>query len=130
MNLKGFEAYDFSMQTPYFTLTENGVTFNAGVTRGLECAEYASLYINDKEMLMAIVKAQAGSSLSRPYFNNNKKKIVYNVRWSENALRSLLSSLIGCNLSESNGVKVFGRAVTDDNNTPMVVFDLKKAKKL
>lgn len=130
MNLKGFETYDFSMHTPYFTLTENGITFNAGVTRILEYAEYASIYINDKEMLMAIVKAQEGSSLSRPYFNNNKKRIVYNVRWNEKALRSLLSSLIGCNLSESNGVKVFGRAATDDNNNPMVVFDLKKAKNL
>ena len=130
MNLDGFEAYDFSMQTPYFTLTENGVTFNAGVTRSLEFAEYASLYIDDKNMLMAIVKAKPESSLSRPYFKNNKARKVLHVRWNENALRALLSSLMKCNLAESNGVKVFGRATTDEKRNPMVLFDLKKAKKL
>ena len=136
MNLKGFEAYDMHDRPIAFSITENGVTFNASVTKAIGEPEYAVLYINPTERLIVLKASSKINRTSKVYMSKKKReKTVKSVRWSSEKLnRDIINLIEGENAQNYClcGYKVFGKIVyiDEDQKEPAVLFDLKNAKQI
>lgn len=132
MNLKGFYPYDFSLRAPSFSITENGVTFNAGVTKLIHFPAFAVLYVNEQEKLIILKAAKKGEKNAKAYFDSNSRKSVQSVRWNHELLRQTVLSLIGCSCKEMGcGFRIPGSYVSiEPEGTPAVLFEMKKAVKI
>ena len=47
MDLSGFTPFDFTEGVPYFSITQNGLTFNKAVTLKMGSPSYVRLLINE-----------------------------------------------------------------------------------
>lgn len=136
MNLDGFEAYDMHARPIAFSITENGITFNASVTKALGAPEYVALYVNQTDRLIVLKASAKVNRAAKVYMSKKKRESsVESVRWNSQKLNRDIMDLIeaenvqNCRLC---GYKVFGRIVHIDENSkePAVLFDLKKAKQI
>ena len=136
MNLDGFEAYDMHDRPIAFSITENGITFNASTTKAIGAPEYAVLYVNRSDRLIVLKASAKVNKTARVYMSKKKlESSVESVRWNSQKLNHDIIDLIegenapNCCLC---GYKVSGRIVHIDENSkePAVLFDLKKAKQI
>lgn len=129
MDLNGFVAYDFSRRAPQISVTNNGVTFNSGVTESLGKPEFAMIYTSEESRSIVIVPAESKGQYTKRYFSPRKGS-VKNVRWNDKALNQLLYHFInpGEKSPDSYAYRVLGEAAfCDEKGKYGVLFDLKKA---
>lgn len=136
MNLEGFEAYDIHDRPIAFSITENGITFNASTTKAIGAPEYAMLYVNQSDRLIVLKASEKADRTAKVYMSKKKRKgSIESVRWNSQKLnRDIMDLIEGENAQNCRlcGYKVFGRIVHIDENSkdPAVLFDLKKAKQI
>lgn len=123
MDLSGFAAFDFTRGIPYFSITENGITFNKGVTTRLACPAYVRFLINKETRQVALQVCEENTPKAVQFYKPNKKDL-YSVRWNSQDLLTTLKKLLGSNLE--HGFRVDGRLVEDG----LMLFDLNEAKPL
>lgn len=129
MDLNGFVAYDFSRRTPQISVTNNGVTFNSGVTESLGKPEFAMVYTSEESRSIVIVPAESKGQYTKRYFSP-KKGGVKNVRWNDKALNQMLYHFIkpGEKAPDVYAYRVLGESgYCDKKGAYGVLFDLKKA---
>lgn len=136
MNLDGFEAYDMHDRPIAFSITENGITFNASTTKAIGAPEYAVLYVNRSDRLIVLKASAKVNKTAKVYMSKKKlESSVESVRWNSQKLnRDIMDLIEGENAPNCRlcGYKVSGRIVHIDENSkePAVLFDLKKAKQI
>lgn len=136
MDLKGFEAYDMRDRPIAFSITENGITFNASAAKAIGYPAYATLYINKEDRLLLLMASDKYDDKSKPFFTGKRKNAnVKSVRWNSESLNRDVIDLI-------EGDKVGGLCVSDfrvrgrkvdvgkESPVPAVLFDLKVAKQI
>lgn len=124
MDLTGFEVFDFSEGTPYFSITKNGMTFSKAVTLKLGRPTFARLLIN-AETKQVVLQACAEETPRAVPFYREKANEVYSVRWNSRDLIATFERLFGTTF-ENHGFRVEGALV--DSQT--MLFDLNHAKAL
>lgn len=124
MDLSGFKPFDFSEGVPYFSVTQNGVTFNKAVTLKLGKPEYVQLLINAETKQIALWVCSADTYRAAPFYRP-KKNDVFSVRWNARDLVSTVQRLLGDELGDQ-GFRVDGELI--DERT--MLFDLNAAKPL
>ena len=73
MDLKGFEAYDMRDRPIAFSITENGITFNASAAKAIGYPAYATLYINKEDRLLLLMASDKYDDKSKPFFTGKRK---------------------------------------------------------
>lgn len=124
MDLSGFKPFDFSEGVPYFSVTQNGVTFNKAVTLKLGKPEYVQLLINAEARQVALQVCSADTHRATTFYKP-KKNGVFSVRWNARDLVSTVQRLLGAELG-NQGFRVDGELI--DERT--MLFDLNAAKPL
>lgn len=120
MNLDGFEVFDFSIGTPSFSATENGVTFDRHTSSALGYPEYIKVLINKEKFQIFLTPCGKCDGGIR-YFSKNRK--VKSVRINRGQFSSVLSEMSG--LALVPGFRAAGKSVKGG-----VLFDLNCSKSL
>ena len=66
----------------FVSITKNGVTFNKGVVKKLDCPQYVLLLINTQTKQIAIQVCSKEVDRAVAFFNDEKKKNAFSVRWN------------------------------------------------
>ena len=90
MDLSGFTPFDFTEGVPYFSITQNGLTFNKAVTLKMGSPSYVRLLINESSRQI-ILQACPENAPKAVAFYRVKKNGVLSVRWNS---QDLISNLI------------------------------------
>lgn len=136
MDLKGFEAYDMRDRPIAFSITENGITFNASAAKAIGYPEYATLYVNKEDRLLLLMASDKYDDKSKAFFTGRRKNAkVKSVRWNSESLnRDVIDLIEGDKTGELcvSDFRVRGRKVDvgKDHPVPAVLFDLKVAKQI
>lgn len=120
---EGFTAFNFNEGVPYVSITKHGVTFNKGVVMKMECAQYVILLVNSSSKQIAIQACSENTTKATAFFNDEKKKNAYSVRWNGRDLLNTITAITGWNL-DKKGYKVEGRLFPEEK---AMLFDLNNA---
>lgn len=123
---EGFTTFNFSEGVPFVSVTRNGVTFNKGVVLKMDCPKHVLLLVNANSKQIAIVACSENTPKATVFFNEEKKKNAYSVRWNGRDLLNTIKSITGWNLSKE-GYKVEGQLVPEER---AMLFDLTMAEPL
>ena len=129
MDMSGFEIC-IPMQgrgSPAFSITENGVTFNARVTILLLFPEYVQLLVNRNSRQVVLRSCKENANGAIKFY---KRKIqhgmdVYSIRWNSQSVKDIVMQLIGTT-EIGYGFRVKGRLVEPG----LVLFDMSNAKRI
>ena len=124
MDLSGFKAFDFSEGMPYFSVTQNGLTFNKSVTQKIGCPSHARLLINSETSQLVLQACTPTTPQAVTYYKPRQSGVL-SVRWNSKDLISTIQRLLNADF-EKDSFRVEGELV--DEGT--MLFDLKKAKQL
>lgn len=122
----GFTTFNFSEGVPFVSVTKNGVTFNKGVIMKMDCPKYVLLLVNASTKQIAIKACSENTEKATVFFNDEKKKNAYSVRWNGRDLLNTITAITGWNL-DKKGYKVEGQLIPEEN---AMLFDLNKAESL
>ncbi len=120
---EGFTAFNFSEGVPFVSITRNGVTFNKGVIMKMGCPKHVLLLVNAASKQIAIQTCSESTLNSAAFFNEEKKKNAYSVRWNGKDLLNTITAITGWKLN-LKGYKVEGRMIPEEN---AMLFDLNDA---
>ena len=123
---EGFTPFDFEEGVPYVSITKNGVTFNKGVVKKLNCPKYVVLLVNAQKKQIAIQVCSEGANRAVVFYNDEKKKNALSVRWNGKDLLNTIISMTGWNLSKT-GYRAEGTLITEEK---AILFDLTKSEPL
>lgn len=123
MDLSGFTPFDFTEGVPYFSITQNGLTFNKAVTLKIGSPSYVRLLINESSRQI-ILQACPENAPKAVAFYRMKKNGVLSVRWNSQDLISTFKRLLNSDLS--HGYRVDGELIEGG----LMLFDLNSAKPL
>ena len=87
MDLSGFSAFDFSEGVPYFSITQNGLTFNKAVVLKLGSPAFVRFLINEETHQVALQVCEESAPKAVAFYRP-KKNGVLSVRWSSQDLVS------------------------------------------
>ena len=124
MDLSGFSAFDFSEGVPYFSITQNGLTFNKAVVLKLGSPAFVRFLINEETHQVALQVCEE-SAPNAVAFYRPKKNGVLSVRWSSQDLVSTFKRLLANNFQE-HGYRIDGELVENG----LMLFSLNAAKPL
>lgn len=124
--LEGFTAFNFNEGVPYVSITKHGVTFNKGVVMKMECPKYVVLLISPSSGQIAIQACSESNPRAVIFYNDEKKKNAYSVRWNGRDLLNTITAMTGWDLGKE-GYKVEGRLISEEK---AMLFDLKCAEPL
>lgn len=123
--LDGFVPFDFAEGVPYFSVTQNGITFNKAVTLKLGTPEYVQLLINANSKQVALRACDESEKNATPYYRKKDNRIL-SVRWNGRDLINTLGEIMGCDF-KLKGYRVEGVLLREEN---AMLFDLNQAKPL
>ena len=121
--LEGFTPFNFDEGVPYVSITKNGVTFNKGVVKKLDCPQYVLLLVNAQTKQIAIQVCSEKTDRAVMFFNDEKKKNALSVRWNGRDLLNTITSMTGWNLSKA-GYRAEGILISEER---AILFDLTQA---
>lgn len=122
--LEGFTPFNFDEGVPYVSITKNGVTFNKGVVKKLDCPKHVVLLVNTRTKQIAIQACSEGTDRAVPFFNDEKKKNALSVRWNGKDLLNTITSMTGWDLSKG-GYRSEGTLIPAEK---AILFDLTKSE--
>lgn len=97
--MDGFKIFDFSVDLPYMTATENGITFSKGVTQQLGFPAFAQLLINEDERLLLIRPSDAGAPGAHRFYKQGAR--VASVRWNPGRLIAVLEQMMDADFAQA-----------------------------
>lgn len=124
--LQGFTPFNFDEGVPFVSITKNGVTFNKGVVKKLDCPQYVLLLINTQTKQIAIQVCSKEVDRAVAFFNDEKKKNAFSVRWNGRDLINTITLMTGWNL-DKEGFKAEGILIPEEQ---AILFDLNNAIRL
>ena len=124
MDLSGFSAFDFSEGVPYFSITQNGLTFNKAVVLKLGSPAFVRFLINEETHQVALQVCEESAPKAVAFYRP-KKNGVLSVRWSSQDLVSTFERLLENNFQE-HGYRIDGELV----ESGLMLFSLNAAKPL
>lgn len=124
MDLSGFSAFDFSEGVPYFSITQNGLTFNKAVVLKLGSPAFVRFLINEETHQVALQVCEESAPKAVAFYRP-KKNGVLSVRWSSQDLVSTFKRLLANNFQE-HGYRIDGELVENG----LMLFSLNAAKPL
>ena len=124
--LEGFTPFNFEEGVPYVSITKNGVTFNKGVVKKLDCPKYVVLLVNARTSQIAIQACPEGTNRAVAFFNGEKKKNALSVRWNGKDLLNTITAMTGWDLTKE-GYKAEGTLIPEEQ---AILFDLTKSEPL
>ena len=122
--LSGFSAFDFSEGVPYFSITQNGLTFNKAVVLKLGSPAFVRFLINEETHQVALQVCEESAPKAVAFYRP-KKNGVLSVRWSSQDLVATFKRLLENDFQE-HGYRVDGELIEDG----LMLFDLNSAKPL
>ncbi|WP_418747189.1 hypothetical protein [Frisingicoccus sp.] len=122
IDLSKFRTFDFNEGVPYFSITNNGITFNKSVIMKMKYPTHVRLLINESEKQVA-VQACGEFDDKAVQFYKEKPNGVLSVRWNAKDLINTIARLCDWNLDRTS-YKVNGVLVPELN---LMLFDLNKA---
>lgn len=120
---EGFTTFNFSEGVPFVSITKNGVTFNKGVIMKMECPPHVLLLVNASSKQIAIQVCSENTPKAAAFFNDEKKKNAYSVRWNGRDLLNTITAITGWDL-DKNGYKAEGCMIPEEK---AMLFDLNNA---
>lgn len=123
---EGFTPFNFDEGVPYVSITKNGVTFNKGVVKKLDCPKFVVLLVNTQTKQIAIQACSEKTDRAVVFYNDEKKKNALSVRWNGKDLLNTITSMTGWNLSKT-GYRTEGTLIVEER---AILFDLTKSEPL
>ena len=122
----GFTPFNFNEGVPYVSITKHGVTFNKGVVMKLNCPKYVLLLVNPNAKQIAIQVCSENAPRAAIFFNDEKKKNAYSVRWNGRDLLNTITAMTGWNI-DKEGYRAEGQMIPEEK---AMLFDLNCAEPL
>lgn len=124
MDLSGFVVFNQYCQSPYFSITDAGITFNRDTTQLLNCPSFVKVLINNDKKQLLLCPCEKGSDGAHKYYTPRKHPI-FNVRWNISSFNYTVKQLIGVS-DLGNGYRVDGVLIEPN----FILFDLTKIRKM
>ena len=124
MDLSGFVVFNQYHQSPYFSITDAGITFNRDTTQLLNFPSFVKVLINNDKKQLLLCPCEKESDGAHKYYTPRKHPI-FSVRWNIGSFNYTVKQLIGVS-TLGNGYRVDG-ALIEPN---FILFDLTKIRKI
>ena len=76
MDLSGFSAFDFSEGVPYFSITQNGLTFNKAVVLKLGSPAFVRFLINEETHQVALQVCEESAPKAVAFYRPKKNGVL------------------------------------------------------
>lgn len=122
IDLTKFKAFDFSEGVPYFSITNNGLTFNKSVIMKMNYPAFVKVLINESEKQIAVQSCNENDDKATPFYKE-KANGVLSVRINSKDLINTIERICDWDLKKIS-YKVNGVYFPDAS---LMLFDLTDA---